>query len=106
MKYIHRQKGADAMYKTRHSHGEYMIIYTYSSGGSLVTADATYLIKRGALAVISPGKHHYTMPTLPENYERSKLPDSLLSNATPRAFWANGFQGVIHRRILEENNGR
>ncbi|MBQ3015584.1 MAG: helix-turn-helix transcriptional regulator [Clostridia bacterium] len=73
MKYIHRQKGADEMYKTWHSHGEYMIIYTYSSGGSLVTADATYPIKRGALAVIAPGKHHYTMPTMPENYERSKL---------------------------------
>ena len=26
-------------------------------------------------------------------------------DANPRAFWPNGFQGVIHRRILEENNG-
>ena len=28
------------------------------------------------------------------------------SNANPRAFWANGFQGVKPCRILEENNGR
>ena len=25
-------------------------------------------------------------------------------DSNPRAFWANGFQGVIHCRILEENN--
>ena len=34
-----------------------------------------------------------------------RYPDGIRSNANPRAFWANGFQGVIHRRILEEING-
>ena len=26
-------------------------------------------------------------------------------DSNPRAFWATGFQGVIHRRILKENTG-
>ncbi len=73
MNYIYRQKGSDEMYKTWHSHDEYMIIYTYSSGGSIVTADATYPIKRGAIALIAPGKYHYTMPAATDSYVRTKL---------------------------------
>ena len=36
---------------------------------------------------------------------KSELFDLRVGYANPRAFWANGFQGVIRRRILEENNG-
>ena len=36
---------------------------------------------------------------------KSELFDLRVGSANPRAFWANGFQGVIHRRILEENIG-
>ena len=73
MEYTYRQKGADSMYKTWHSHSGYMFIYTYSDGGSIVSRERTYPIKRGALAVIAPGKYHYTMPKDQKSYERSKL---------------------------------
>ena len=61
------------MYKTWHSLDEYMIIYTYSNGGNIVTGEKMYGIKRGAIAMVAPGKYHYTMPSVPERYERSKL---------------------------------
>ena len=73
MEYIHRQKGADKLYKTWHAQSGYMFIYTYLDGGSIVTRERTYPIKRGALAVVAPGKYHYTMPKDKELYERSKL---------------------------------
>ena len=34
---------------------------------------------------------------------KSELFDLLMGYANSRAFWPNGFQGAIHRRILEEN---
>lgn len=73
MEYTHRQKGADEMYKTWHAQSGYMFIYTYSEGGSIVSREHTYPIRRGALAVVAPGKYHYTMPKDQELYERSKL---------------------------------
>ena len=73
MEYTHRQKGADKMYKTWHAQSGYMFIYTYSEGGSIVSREHTYPIRRGALAVVAPGKYHYTMPKDQELYERSKL---------------------------------
>ena len=41
-------------------------------------------------------------------YREYSVPHGMLCACgmrTPRPFWANGFQGVIHRRILEEING-
>ena len=73
MEYTHKQKGADKMYKTWHAQSGYMFIYTYSDGGSIVSRERTYPIKKGALAVVAPGKYHYTMPKDQELYERSKL---------------------------------
>ena len=73
MRYIHKQKGADEMYKTWHSLNEYMFIYMYSDGGNIVSGEKMYGIKRGAIAMVAPGKYHYTMPSVPEKYERSKL---------------------------------
>ena len=89
MKYIYRERGRDKMYKTWHSHGEYMVIYFYSDGGSLITGEQSYPIKRGALAVVAPGKYHYTVPTEPAEYERSKL--FFAEDEAKKCFMLTGF---------------
>ena len=66
-----------------------MVIYFYSDGGSLVTGEQSYPIKRGAVAVVAPGKYHYTVPTEPAEYERSKL--FLSEEEAERCFTLTGF---------------
>lgn len=72
-KVIYREIGKDPLYKTWHAADEHMIIYMYSDGGSIVCSEKIYPIKKGALCFIGAGTYHYTMPDVPETYERSKL---------------------------------
>ena len=73
MKIIHHEIGRDLLYKVWHSDKENMIIYIYSDGGSIVFQNKIYPMKKGALCFIRSNTLHHTMPTAPENYDRSKI---------------------------------
>lgn len=70
---VHHEKGKDSLFKTWHAAKNNMFIYMHSDGGSIVCGEGSYPIKRGVLCFISAGKFHYTMPSPPEDYERSKI---------------------------------
>lgn len=70
---LYHEIGKDRMYKTWHTTWRPLFMYVYSDGGSIVTKERIFPIKKGALVLISPGTYHYTMPEIPETYNRSKL---------------------------------
>ncbi len=78
MEISYHEKGRDEHYKLWHFTDANTVIYTYSEGGSIVFQDGVYPIERGTLCFIASGKLHYTMPSAPSLYERSKiyLPDA------------------------------
>ena len=65
--------GKDIMYKTWHTTKWNLFIYFHSDGGSLVTGEKVFPIKKGSLALLTAGTYHYTMPDVPERYDRTKL---------------------------------
>ena len=65
--------GKDPFFKIWHALEEHLIIYMHSDGGSIVCSEKTYPICKGALCFIGAGKFHYTMPDVPEVYDRSKI---------------------------------
>ncbi len=68
-----REVGKDIMYKTWHTTKWNLFIYFHSDGGSLVTGEKVFPIKKGSLALLTAGTYHYTMPDVPEEYDRTKL---------------------------------
>lgn len=77
--YIH-QIGIDPYYKTWHASGRSMIMYMHTDGGSIVSTQQNYPIKKGGLCFIGGNHFHYTLPDDPACYDRSKifLPDDVL----------------------------
>lgn len=73
MKAIFRQKGRDPLYKIWNYSENNMIIYFQSDGGSIVFKDEIYPILKGSLCFVSAYTKNYTMPTSPNQYERSKI---------------------------------
>lgn len=71
--FVYHETGKDGMYKTWHFSGINAIIYMHSDGGNIVFEDKIYPIKKGALCFIGSKKIHYTIPSQPEKYIRSKL---------------------------------
>ncbi len=71
--FFYHHIGRDSMYKIWHQSGDNYLIYMYSDGGNIVFEDKIYPIKKGALCFIGGKKMHYTMPSAPEVYDRSKL---------------------------------
>ena len=67
------QIGWDSMYMVWHAAKTNQIIYTHSTGGSIVFGDRIYPIQKGALCFISSQCYHYTMPDNPDTYDRSKI---------------------------------
>ena len=67
------QIGWDSMYMVWHAGRTNQIIYTHSTGGSIVFGDRIYPIQNGALCFISSQCYHYTMPDIPAKYDRSKI---------------------------------
>lgn len=65
--------GKDPHYKTWHAPKWNLFIYFHSDGGSLVTGEKVFPIKKGSLALLTAGTYHYTMPDVPEQYDRTKL---------------------------------
>jgi len=79
--YLH-QIGMDAYYKTWHASGNAMIMYIHTDGGSIVSTQKNYPIKKGGLCFIGGNHFHYTLPEDPFRYERSKvfLPTEVLDS--------------------------
>ena len=75
MKYeiIYHELGKDPLYKIWHASKKAMLLYVYSDGGSIVCSEKAYPIQKGVLCFVGAEKYHYTMPDIPEIYERSKL---------------------------------
>ena len=73
MNVVHHERGRDPHYKIWHMGDRSLLLYTYSNGGSIVFQDAVYPIQKGALCLIAPGKLHYTVPSEPAVYDRSKF---------------------------------
>jgi AraC-like DNA-binding protein len=63
----------DPYYKTWHASGYNMIIYMHTDGGSIVSTQRNYPIKKGGLCFIGANRFHYTLPDDPETYDRSKI---------------------------------
>ena len=70
--YIH-QIGMDPYYKIWHASGHSMIMYMHTDGGSIVSTQQNYPIRKGTLCFIGGNHFHYTLPEEPESYTRSKL---------------------------------
>lgn len=70
---VYRQIGKDPLYKTWHAGTRPLFLYVHSDGGSIVTKDRSYPLRKNVLALILPGTYHYTMPDDPDCYDRSKL---------------------------------
>lgn len=71
--FVYHETGKDGMYKIWHFSEINAIIYMHSDGGNIVFEDKIYPIKKGVLCFIGAKKIHYTMPSQPEKYIRSKL---------------------------------
>lgn len=67
------QRGKDPLYKTWHASKEHLFMYMYSDGGSIVSGEQIFPIKKGTLVFIAADTYHYTMPDDPAVYDRSKL---------------------------------
>lgn len=65
--------GKDPLYKTWHASNEHLLMYIHSDGGSIVSEEKVFPIKKGVLVFIAASTYHYTMPDDPAIYERSKL---------------------------------
>ena len=73
MHYIIHQRGKDPLYKVWHTMRDNMILFVHCGEGSIVLQDKIYSMCPGALCFIASGRQHYTMPSSPENYDRSKI---------------------------------
>ena len=72
-KIIHHELGKDPLYKIWHASALPMFMYMHSDGGSIVCSEKSYPIQKGVLCLVGAGKYHYTVPDIPERYDRSKL---------------------------------
>ena len=72
-KFFYRATGKDKYYNCWHSNDDVTIIYMQSDGGSIVFGDQTYPINKGRLFLSPSNRHHYTLPSIAETYERSKI---------------------------------
>lgn len=104
MKTILHEIGKDAHFKLWHalSDEENMIILFHSDGGSIVTDERVYPIKSGALCFIGAGKYHYTMPSDPSVYDRSKIfiSTELLRGVVSLVQDSRSFSGFTHDSLV------
>ena len=98
MKVTVNEIGKDSMFKIWHSQNAYMFMLTFSEGGSIVSDENVHPIKRGTLVLIAPNKYHYTMPLVPEVYDRSKL--FLTKEEAVKLFTSLGFGGALDSSLI------
>ena len=98
------EKGKDPFFKLWHPvpDGTNLIIFMHSDGGSLVCNEKIYPIKKGALCFLGTGKYHYTMPSEPSEYERSKVffSTAVLRSAISALSDASPFKNITANTIL------
>ena len=70
---ILHQIGKDAYYNIWHKSSENMLLLIHEGDGAIVLKDISYPLTKGALCFIGAGTLHYTLPTNPRVYDRSKL---------------------------------
>ena len=70
---IFRQCGKDGYYKIWHTPEKNIFIFIESGEGSIVLRDESYPIAKGVLCFIGENRYHYTFPSEPEKYVRTKL---------------------------------
>ena len=109
--FLYHDIGKDPMYKIWHTSPLHLFMYFHSDGGNVVSAERVFPIQRGALVFIAANTYHYTMPDVPEEYDRSKMnvsPDmfqkilDLFSrNAQLRSF---SDQSIIYAEIDPEDH--
>jgi len=72
-RFCYHEIGKDPMYKIWHTSPLHLFMYFHSDGGNVVSAERVFPIQKGALVFISANTYHYTMPEIPEQYDRSKM---------------------------------
>lgn len=109
-KIIYRQQGKDPLYKTWHASKEHLFMYIHSGTGSIVCNEDVFPIKRGTLVFIAADTYHYTMPDVPDIYDRSKLIisparfDKVLDLIGDNSIFKNIYnKAVIYAEIDEKN---
>ncbi len=100
MTVFYHEKGRDPLYKIWNASEENMIIYFHSDGGSLVFENAVYPIEKGSICFVGSGKIHYTMPSDPSLYDRSKI---FLSSEHTRALLGAVPPSSRFYRLFSEN---
>ena len=104
MKTILHEIGRDAHFKLWHALplDENMIIYFHEGEGSIVCGESVYQIKSGALCFIGAGKYHYTMPSDPVVYDRSKIffSSAILQGIVSLASGGKGFSGFAYDSLV------
>ena len=98
-RFMYHEIGKDPLYKTWHTPRRPLFLYVYSGGGSIVTKERIFPMKQGTLVLIGPGTYHYTMPEIPEGYDRSKL---ILGNDKHARLGALLRQTEEYRDVLEQ----
>ena len=73
MEISHHELGRDPLYKIWNRSSKNFMIFTYSEGGSFVFQDKVFAMQKGSLCFIKKGTYHYTVPKMPEKYDRSKI---------------------------------
>jgi AraC-like DNA-binding protein len=104
VKTILHEIGKDAHFKLWHALplDENMIIYFHEGDGSIVCGESVYPIKAGALCFIGAGKYHYTMPSDPAAYDRSKIffSSAILQGIVSLASGEKGFSGFAYDSLV------
>ena len=101
MDIMHRKRGRDPHYKIWHTIGKAMIIFVYSGEGGIVFHDGIFPLERGTLSLIGPNEQHYTMPHIPDNYERSKI---FISESAYRSILDLPGEGERFRRLFADGS--
>lgn len=101
MRIMYNVVGRDSLYKIWNASDEYMIIYFSSDGGSLVFSDTIYPIEVGSICFVAPGNLHYTMPSDPRGYVRSKI---FIDEKTMRALLGTVCPESDFYRLFSNNN--
>lgn len=70
--------GFNNRYNTWHTLNRNMIMFVHSGSGSIVDREQNYPLAPGCLCFVGSNRFYYTLPDLPEKYDRSKV---FLSNA-------------------------
>lgn len=70
---LFHEVGKDPYYNIWHTTEQNMFLLVHRGGGSIVCHEQSYPLEAGTLYYLGGRKLHYTLPDVPEEYDRSKL---------------------------------